>query len=264
MSYFNDYGSWQRLLHDLNLDWIVRRINKNSKDIEELKNGGGITPNIDATASVDTTTGNPSVNVSKDIIDDTTTFNFSFSGLKGQTGPAGPAGPSNVSALYNSGINIGDINGTNLYIPGFNVTNKITTVDEAFTTSYVPYTDATQRTCYVNKVYYNTGDNPLYLTGMKHVSFGLTIPLDADTTHLKLGTFKSDFVSMLAANNSLTSYGVRIFYDSGGDIYEITPKNDIYLPRLEILGNELYLAFTRDVYAVTGLELYVLVDMTYM
>ena len=93
MSYFNDYGSWQRLLHDLNLDWIVRRINKNAKDIEDLKQST-VTPNINATASVDNTTDNPSVNVSKDIIDDTTTFNFSFSGLKGQPGPAGEQGPA--------------------------------------------------------------------------------------------------------------------------------------------------------------------------
>ena len=93
MSYFNDYGSWQRLLHDLNLDWIVRRINKNAKDIEYLKQST-VTPNINATASVDNTTGNPSVNVSKDIIDDTTTFNFEFSGLKGQPGPTGSPGPS--------------------------------------------------------------------------------------------------------------------------------------------------------------------------
>ena len=78
MSYFNDYGSWQRLLHDLNLDWIVRRINKNAKDIEDLKQST-VTTNINATASVDNTTENPTVNVSKDIIDDTTTFNFSFS-----------------------------------------------------------------------------------------------------------------------------------------------------------------------------------------
>ena len=93
MSYFNDYGSWQRLLHDLNLDWIVRRINKNAKDIEDLKQST-VTPNINAAASVDNTTGNPSVNVSKDIIDDTTTFNFAFSGLKGQQGPAGAQGPA--------------------------------------------------------------------------------------------------------------------------------------------------------------------------
>ena len=45
MSYFNDYGSWHRLLHDLNLDWIVRRINKNAKDIDE-----GIHNNIDNVA----------------------------------------------------------------------------------------------------------------------------------------------------------------------------------------------------------------------
>ena len=94
MSYFNGYGGWQRLLHDLNLDWIVKRIDKNSKDIEELKKGGGggVTANIDASASVDQSIGNASVNVTKNVIDDTTTFDFAFSGIKGEQGIAGPAG----------------------------------------------------------------------------------------------------------------------------------------------------------------------------
>ena len=94
MSYFNGYGGWQRLLHDLNLDWIVKRIDKNSKDIEELKKGGGggVTANIDASASVDQSIGNASVNVTKNVIDDTTTFDFAFSGIKGEQGIPGPAG----------------------------------------------------------------------------------------------------------------------------------------------------------------------------
>ena len=94
MSYFNGYGGWQRLLHDLNLDWIVKRIDKNSKDIEELKKGGGggVTANIDASASVDQSIGNASVNVTKSVIDGTTTFDFAFSGIKGEQGIPGPAG----------------------------------------------------------------------------------------------------------------------------------------------------------------------------
>ena len=94
MSYFNGYGGWQRLLHDLNLDWIVKRIDKNSKDIEELKKGGGggDTANIDASASVDQTVGNASVNVTKTVIDGTTTFDFAFSGIKGERGEQGIQG----------------------------------------------------------------------------------------------------------------------------------------------------------------------------
>ena len=158
MSYFNGYGGWQRLLHDLNLDWIVKRIDKNSKDIEELKKGGGggVTANINASASVDQSIGNATVNVTKNVIDDTTTFDFAFSGIKGERGeqgiqgvpgpageqgiqgpqgPAGeqgiqgvpgPAGPSDVTPILTEGVKIATINGESIYAPqGGGVTANI-------------------------------------------------------------------------------------------------------------------------------------------
>ena len=115
MSYFNGYGGWQRLLHDLNLDWIVKRIDKNSKDIEELKKGGGggVTANIDASASVDQSIGNASVNVTKSVIDGTTTFDFAFSGIKGEQGIPGPAGSPGVpgSDGFSPVVSVSEIEG---------------------------------------------------------------------------------------------------------------------------------------------------------
>ena len=117
MSYFNGYGGWQRLLHDLNLDWIVKRIDKNSKDIEELKKGGGggVTANIDASASVDQSIGNASVNVTKSVIDGTTTFDFAFSGIKGEQGIPGPAGSPGVpgSDGFSPVVSVSEIEGGN-------------------------------------------------------------------------------------------------------------------------------------------------------
>ena len=54
--------------------------------------GGGVTANIDASASVDQSIGNASVNVTKTVIDDTTTFDFAFSGIKGERGEQGIPG----------------------------------------------------------------------------------------------------------------------------------------------------------------------------
>ena len=151
MSYFNGYGGWQRLLHDLNLDWIVKRIDKNSKDIEELKKGGGgggggVTVNIDASASVDQTVGNASVNVTKSVIDGTTTFDFAFSGIKGERGeqgipgPQGPAGPSDVTPILTEGVQIATINGETIYAPqgggGGGEVFESTTDTDAFEETY--------------------------------------------------------------------------------------------------------------------------------
>lgn len=55
--------------------------------------GGGDPATINATASVDATTGTPSVTVTKTTAQGVVTFNFAFSHLKGETGATGPQGP---------------------------------------------------------------------------------------------------------------------------------------------------------------------------
>ena len=65
----------------------------NGETIYAPQGGGGVTANIDASASVDQSIGNASVNVTKSIIDGTTTFDFAFSGIKGEQGEQGIPGP---------------------------------------------------------------------------------------------------------------------------------------------------------------------------
>lgn len=55
--------------------------------------GGGDPATINATATVDATTGTPSVTVTKTTAQGVITFNFAFSHLKGETGATGPQGP---------------------------------------------------------------------------------------------------------------------------------------------------------------------------
>jgi len=52
----------------------------------------GVTPVITATATVDATSGTPTVQVSKTGTDAAPAFEFAFTGLKGETGAQGPAG----------------------------------------------------------------------------------------------------------------------------------------------------------------------------
>lgn len=59
--------------------------------------GGGDPATINATASVDATTGTPSVTVTKTTSQGVVTFNFAFSHLKGETGAQGPQGETGAT-----------------------------------------------------------------------------------------------------------------------------------------------------------------------
>ena len=59
--------------------------------------GGGDPATINASATVDATTGTPSVTVTKTTAQGVITFNFAFSHLKGETGAQGPAGETGAT-----------------------------------------------------------------------------------------------------------------------------------------------------------------------
>lgn len=89
------YGRLQYILHQLNLDWLVKQVKQNTDDIEDIREhggGGGVTPDISATATVDDSTGTPSVAVVKTGTDEAPNFAFNFHNLKGETGAAGRDG----------------------------------------------------------------------------------------------------------------------------------------------------------------------------
>lgn len=87
------YGKLQYILHQLNLDWLVKQVKQNTDDIEDIReHGSGACPDITAAATVDSGTGTPSVNVVKTGTDEEPTFTFNFSNLKGDAGAAGRDG----------------------------------------------------------------------------------------------------------------------------------------------------------------------------
>ena len=286
MSYFNDYGSWQRLLHDLNLDWIVRRINKNTEDIKNLKQST-VTPNINATASVDNTTGNPNVNVSKDIIDDTTTFNFSFSGLKGvegPAGPAGPAGPSNVVSYESTGRAIAQINGTDIKIPNIYPSYIISATAESILTlnsgvSFQPGSNTLMcQAINASNVASVEGSN----RGIKHINTALIIYNDildlSDNAHniVKLATISNKLFERFNIEGDLRQYCNVYYVTIDGDYKPINMNSYNNSPRINIkvetnasgeTKHNLYLELDdkASFYGINGAQgLYVIVDITYM
>ena len=286
MSYFNDYGSWQRLLHDLNLDWIVRRINKNTEDIKNLKQST-VTPNINATASVDNTTGNPNVNVSKDIIDDTTTFNFSFSGLKGvegPQGPAGPAGPSNVVSYESTGRAIAQINGTDIKIPNIYPSYIISATAESILTlnsgvSFQPGSNTLMcQAINASNVASVEGSN----RGIKHINTALIIYNDildlSDNAHniVKLATISNKLFERFNIEGDLRQYCNVYYVTIDGDYKPINMNSYNNSPRINIkvetnasgeTKHNLYLELDDKAlfYGINGAQgLYVIVDITYM
>ena len=62
------------------------------------KGDDGVTPNISATATVDSGTGTPSVTVTKSGTDTNPSFAFAFSNLKGESGQAQNGLPSGGTA----------------------------------------------------------------------------------------------------------------------------------------------------------------------
>ena len=63
----------------------------------------GATPNISATASVNNSTGTPSVIVTKSGTTENPSFAFAFSNIKGATGAQGPEGPASSANITLSG-----------------------------------------------------------------------------------------------------------------------------------------------------------------
>ena len=90
----------------------------------------GVTPVISATATVDSNTGTPSVNVTKTGSDAAPSFNFAFSnmkgerGLQGATGPQGPAGQDGETVIFSGYVDgteeyNGVLNGIELSAPDY-------------------------------------------------------------------------------------------------------------------------------------------------
>ncbi len=65
----------------------------------------GNTPNISALASIDSTSGNPAVSVTRTGTNENPVLNFAFTGLVGPEGPAGPSGTLNTDNSSSLNVN---------------------------------------------------------------------------------------------------------------------------------------------------------------
>jgi len=68
--------------------------------VGEGGSGGGVTPNISATASIDGGTGTPSVTVTKSGSNESPNFNFAFHNLKGEQGIPGSGSGGEGGTTY--------------------------------------------------------------------------------------------------------------------------------------------------------------------
>lgn len=87
------YGKLQYILHQLNLDWLVKQVKQNTDSITELQESGGSqVPDISASATVDANIGTPTVSITRSGPDLTPSFDFTFHNLKGEKGDTGDTG----------------------------------------------------------------------------------------------------------------------------------------------------------------------------
>jgi hypothetical protein len=132
---FWPYGRYEALLHRLNLDWLVRIVKKNTEDIEEIKEhggGGGVTPVITASATVDNNTGTPSVSVQKSGTDEAPNFAFNFRNLKGATGATGRDGNDGITPDISASATVDNTSGT----PNVSVSKSGSTANPSFTFAF--------------------------------------------------------------------------------------------------------------------------------
>lgn len=196
------------------------------------KGDNGVTPDITATASVDQTTGNATVTVTKTGAETNPAFNFSFTGLKGERGEPGQAGAKGEK---------GDTGATGA-TGATGVTPDITisaTVDE---TTGTPAVDVTKS---------GTAENPVFglaFSGLKGGGgSGGTWKRKSDTpaniaTFIKSNSIKDFVVYGDSEFNSATKDGLNaqefVVYDmvNGGFVSRGTFADPVNFPTINFIA----------------------------